>query len=100
MAGVIDARPDLAGTGAAAASVTEREVAEVLRNDDEVGPALQPGAPGVADPAQSDQGDTPPAGPVDPRAVQGARPSPTEESESKPNPLRRFGRFLARRLEG
>ena len=39
----------------------------------------------------------PAAGPVDPDAVTGDRPSPAEQ---KPNPLRRFGRFLARRLEG
>ncbi|WP_010541351.1 AI-2E family transporter [Dietzia alimentaria] len=100
MAGVIDARPDLAAPGTAAPSVTEREVAEVLRNDDEVGAALQPATTEVADSAQPATQGTPPTGPVDPRAVQGARPSPTEEAESKPNPLRRFGRFLARRLEG
>lgn len=100
MAGLIDARPDLAAPGTAAPSVTEREVAEVLRNDDEVGPALQPSTSEVANSAQPAQQGTPPTGPVDPIAVQGARPSPTEEAESKPNPLRRFGRFLARRLEG
>ncbi len=40
---------------------------------------------------------TPAPGPIDPEAVTGERPSPAEAGT---NPLRRFGRFLARRLEG
>ena len=63
-------------------------------DDDEVG-----GDAGLAAPPLSDQ--LPPEpGITDPKAVDGARPSPQEEEAAKPNPLRRFGRFLARRLGG
>lgn len=57
---------------------------------DDAGGASPVDLPGV------DDEPPPPPGPVDPLAVTGTRPSPSEE---KPNPLRRFGRFLARRLQ-
>lgn len=93
MAGMIDERPDIAGprrpvTTRAGAGVT------VEADDDEVGGGSTTAAPGLSD-------EPPPAaGPVDPKAVDGYRPSPQEQEAEKPNPLRRFGRFLARRLGG
>ncbi|MBB1012227.1 putative PurR-regulated permease PerM [Dietzia kunjamensis] len=93
MAGMIDERPDIAGhrrpvPTRAGAGVT------VEADDDEVGGGSTTAAPGLSD-------EPPPAaGPVDPKAVDGYRPSPQEQEAEKPNPLRRFGRFLARRLGG
>lgn len=93
MAGMIDERPDIAGPRRpvptrAGAGVT------VEADDDEVGGGSTTAAPGLSD-------EPPPAaGPVDPKTVDGYRPSPQEQEAEKPNPLRRFGRFLARRLGG
>ena len=93
MAGMIDERPDIAGPRRpvptrAGAGVT------VEADDDEVGGGSTTAAPGLSD-------EPPPAaGPVDPKAVDGYRPSSQEQEAEKPNPLRRFGRFLARRLGG
>lgn len=91
MAGIKDERPDIAVPGAPAAGVTVAPNMLAGGDDDKAGP-LPPGAD-----TGSAEGSDPPAGPVDPDAVTGERPSPAEQ---KPNPLRRFGRFLARRLEG
>lgn len=87
MAGLIDARPDLAAAGVTSGSDDDNA---------DVGPGVPTSA---AMSAESAGKSSPPTGPVDPDAVDGARPSPAEEAEAKPNPLRRFGRFLARRLE-
>ena len=100
MAGLIDARPNLAAPGNDAPGVTGGAVAGAVGNDDEVGPGVPPSATMTAESAAETPETGPPTGPVDPNAVDGARPSPAEEAEAKPNPLRRFGRFLARRLEG
>lgn len=95
MAGMMDARPGL-GVGAPGMvpPVVPRPGATAVGtggDDDEVVPPT----PDATDPS-ADEAD-PPTGPVDPDAVTGDRPSP---SEGRTNPLRRFGRFLARRLEG
>lgn len=95
MAGIQDERADIAASGTGAAGVTAAAVPGVgVDDDDNVHEAS-------GDPSDSGSGSAPdslpPAGPVDPDAVVGERPSPAEQ---KPNPLRRFGRFLARRLEG
>ena len=95
IAGIKDARPDLAVPGAPAANVAVpagEGSGSHDDNDDDGAGLLPPDAD-----TGSSQGSVPPAGPVDPDAVTGDRPSPAEQ---KPNPLRRFGRFLARRLEG
>lgn len=71
MAGIIDERPDIGA----------------------------PGGSGSAYPGISDE--LPPEpGPVDPQAVSTNPHPPGEPDRVKPNPLRRFGRFLARRLGG
>lgn len=91
IAGIKDARPDIAVPGIPAAGVTVPAEVGGGNDDDEAG----------REPPGADSGisreSVPPTGPVDPNAVTGDRPSPAEQ---KPNPLRRFGRFLARRLEG
>ena len=94
MAGIKDARPGAASGAPASGAVVAADptgsvVGTVKGDDDEVVPP-DPNAP---DPS-ADQAN-PPTGPVDPKAVYGDRPSP---SEDKPNALRRLGRFLARRL--
>ena len=104
MAGIKDAMPDgTTATGTPTATATEEklpETGEGASDSDHTGGG-QPDGDGTDD---GDPGDLsgvkadppPPPGPVDPKAVTGSRPSPSEE---KPNPLRRFGRFLARRLQ-
>ena len=89
MAGIKDERPDIATPAAVPGGDAVPVVMEP--EDDDDGDHPPTGDPGTStDPV-------PPAGPVDPAAVTGERPSPAEQ---KPNALRRFGRFLARRLEG
>lgn len=94
LAGMMEARP---GHGAVvvdpgAAPVTGG--AEVLTgggDDDEVGNPSPRASAGSSDQP------LPEMGPVDPDSVEDNQPAQAEE---KPNPLRRFGRFLAHRLEG
>ena len=89
MAGIKDERPDIATPDGM--QVSEAVPVVVETEDDDAD-----GQPSTSDPGTSPES-LPPAGPVDPAAMTGERPSPAEQ---KPNPLRRFGRFLARRLEG
>lgn len=91
MAGMIDEKPHIAATGTAGGRVATGTGESVGDDDDNA--ATAPGG----DDLVPTQGELPEPGPVDPDAVTGNRPSPAEQ---KPNPLRRFGRFLARRLEG
>lgn len=95
MAGIKDTRPGpvhgAPDSGSVGATGPGDSVVGTLELDDD---EVVPPDPDADDPS-ADQAN-PPTGPVDPKAVYGNRPSP---SESKPNALRRFGRFLARRLE-
>lgn len=97
MAGMIDERPDIAGPRPPAPTRAGAGVT-MQADDDEVGGGSTTASPGLSDHPP------PAAGPVDPKAVTGDRPSPRErEAEheaEKAHPLRRFGRFLARRLGG
>lgn len=90
MAGMIDEKPHIAAAGTAGGRVAPGAGQDVGDDDNAAT------APGGDDQVPT-QGELPEPGPVDPDAVTGNRPSPAEQ---KPNPLRRFGRFLARRLEG
>lgn len=91
MAGMIDEKPHIAAAGTAGGRVATG-TGEGVRDDDDNAATAADG-----DDLVLTQGELPEPGPVDPDAVTGNRPSPAEQ---KPNPLRRFGRFLARRLEG
>ena len=95
MAGIKDTRPGpvhgAPDSGSVGATGPGDSVVGTLELDDD---EVVPPDPDADDPS-ADQAN-PPTGPVDPKSVYGNRPSP---SESKPNALRRFGRFLARRLE-
>ena len=91
MAGIKDEKPHIAAPGKVATGLTPRVGGGDGVDDDEAVTATS-----LADPEQSPES-LPEPGPVDPDAMVGQRPSPAEK---KVNPLRRFGRFLARRLEG
>lgn len=91
MAGMIDEKPHIAAAGTAGGRVATGTGEGVWDDDDNAATAAD------GDDLVPTQGELPEPGPVDPDAVTGNRPSPAEQ---KPNPLRRFGRFLARRLEG
>ena len=94
MAGIKDAMPD--GTTATATGEKTPETTESVRGSDHTGDGQPEDDGATADLPGVEEDPPPPPGPVDPLAVTGTRPSPSEE---KPNPLRRFGRFLARRLQ-
>lgn len=87
MAGMKEAQP-------AAAARSERDPSRQASGSDDHADAdtdtPPQHLPGIADEPP------PPPGPVDPDVVYGERPSP---AEAKSSPLRRFGRFLARRLQ-
>ncbi|KAA0919343.1 AI-2E family transporter [Dietzia sp. ANT_WB102] len=93
MAGMIDERPDIVVPDGAAAAPRGASTT-FAGDDDELSSESGAASPGFSDDP------LPEPGPVDSKAVSGDRPSPREQEEAKPNPLRRFGRFLARRLGG
>ena len=103
MAGMIDERPDIAPPGSAtpgagtpaagSAPAPGGAGVAVTGDDDEMAGDVSRAVPPISDELPPEPGIT------DPKAVTGTRPSPREEA-AKPRPLRRFGRFLARRLGG
>jgi len=99
MAGMIDERPDIAPPGSTAVGGVPAGAPGGAGASPSGGHAEAGGDGSATAPPMSEE--LPPEpGVVDSKAVTGRRPSPREEEAAKPNPLRRFGRFLARRLGG